>query len=378
MCSITVSGGGGSLAQLLLSVPGCSNTLLDLQIPYCKAATDELLGWEPEKYVSEATARDLAAHAFHRALRLAADPAAAVYGLGVTCALVSAEPRRGEHKVVVGRHDRAGSRTYTLVLEKGARTREEEDRVAGLLALRAMAEASGLDPSGLDLGLRGQEEVAVRSTENLLQRVVDGELEGCVVNADGTQSPLSALTEGMVVLPGSFNPVHAGHVDLSRAACELARVDAKTHFAYELSITNADKGTLKGLDAHRRVRQFQGLGAKLIVTRAPLFLQKAALLPPRTTFCVGYDTAVRLVDPKYADLAQVLAGLRGRQTTVIVAGRLALDKDKIPDKNQSFLTLADLALPAGAEGLFQGLTEHQFRSDLSSSQLRAQPQQKTD
>ena len=72
--------------------------------------------------------------------------------------------------------------------------------------------------------------------------------------------------------------------------------------AFELSISNADKGQLETNVVVQRAKQFDSDGQnRLILTRdAPLFSQKAKLLP-NTTFVVGYDTAVRLVDPKYYD-----------------------------------------------------------------------------
>ncbi len=48
----------------------------------------------------------------------------------------------------------------------------------------------------------------------------------------------------------------------------------------------------------RRVAQFRALGLPVVVTRATLFTNKADLFPD-SCFVVGYDTAARLVLPKY-------------------------------------------------------------------------------
>ena len=45
-----------------------------------------------------------------------------------------------------------------------------------------------------------------------------------------------------------------------------------------------------------RARQFKKLN--LLITSAPLFSEKANLFP-NSTFVIGYDTAVRLIDRKY-------------------------------------------------------------------------------
>lgn len=58
------------------------------------------------------------------------------------------------------------------------------------------------------------------------------------------------------------------------------------------------QGVLPLDEVRRRVAQFTSAGAPVVVTRAPLFTHKAALFRD-TLFVVGYDTAIRLVLPKY-------------------------------------------------------------------------------
>lgn len=53
----------------LLSVPGASGTVLEAVVPYSRRALADFLGREPVKFVSEDTARDLALHAYRRAVR---------------------------------------------------------------------------------------------------------------------------------------------------------------------------------------------------------------------------------------------------------------------------------------------------------------------
>jgi hypothetical protein len=64
--SVVLSGGGGSLPLALLSVSGCSGTLVELLVPYATRATDRCLGFAPAKYVSGAAAADLALAALER------------------------------------------------------------------------------------------------------------------------------------------------------------------------------------------------------------------------------------------------------------------------------------------------------------------------
>jgi hypothetical protein len=64
------------------------------------------------------------------------------------------------------------------------------------------------------------------------------------------------------------------------------------------ALVRLGQGLLAIEDIRRRVAQFVELGLPVVVTRAPLFTNKADLMA-RSRFVVGYDTAARLVLPKY-------------------------------------------------------------------------------
>ena len=185
-----------------------------------------------------------------------------------------------------------------------------------------------------------------------------------------------------VVLSGSFNPVHEGHQGMLEAAvthlrekrnrekkaCEEERTLSVIP-AFELSISNADKGQLDTNVVVQRAKQFDSDEKnRLVLTRnAPLFTQKAKLLP-NTVFVVGYDTAVRLVDPKYYDdsVDVMVRDLRmikdAHNCSFLVCGR----KDSTTG---TFKTLADVTLPAGVFDVFEPLEN--FRKDVSSTEIRA-------
>ena len=185
-----------------------------------------------------------------------------------------------------------------------------------------------------------------------------------------------------VVLSGSFNPIHEGHQGMLEAAvthlrekrnrekkaCEEERTLSAIP-AFELSISNADKGQLDTNVVVQRAKQFDSDEKnRLVLTRnAPLFTQKAKLLP-NTVFVVGYDTAVRLVDPKYYDdsVDVMVRDLRmikdAHNCSFLVCGR----KDTTTG---TFKTLADVTLPAGVFDVFEPLEN--FRKDVSSTEIRA-------
>lgn len=178
---------------------------------------------------------------------------------------------------------------------------------------------------------------------------------GGTVRADGPRPG--------AVLPGSFNPLHHGHTALAAAAATRLGVPV----AFELSVANVDKPELSADEVARRVGQFAGLAA-VWVTRAATFAAKAALFPG-AVFVLGYDTAVRLLDPKYyagkpewRDAA--LRGLHARGVRLVVGGRV--------DAGGVFRTWEAAEPAAELPGLFISLEEKDFRADVSSTQIRAQ------
>lgn len=163
MTVIVITGGGtGALADLS-AVPGASRTLLEARIPYCERALVDFLQYSPRQAVSVETAAALAHRAFERARYLMPDQEVPVIGLSCTAALVTDRPKKGEHRLHVGVCTDDGSRVYSLILAKGARTRVREERVAADVVLCAIAGATGL-PFSLDLGLLPGEEVRITNS----------------------------------------------------------------------------------------------------------------------------------------------------------------------------------------------------------------------
>jgi hypothetical protein len=85
---------------------------------------------------------------------------------------------------------------------------------------------------------------------------------------------------------------------------------------------------------------------------------------------VGWDTAARVVMPKYyedSDTAMqlVLAEIGHQGCSFLVAGRV----DEKGDGR--FKTLDDIVLPPSTSVLFKPIPEGMFRADISSTSLRA-------
>ena len=359
--ALAITGGGSGAVGELLRVPGGSRLLIEAQVPYDAQALATFLGFAPAQACSADTAIAMARSVRARAVRLA--PAASdLVGLGATAALVSDHPRKGQHRFHIACANSAGIAHCTGVMAKGRRDRAaEEDLVARAIVLW-LAHACGIAvPSPRSL-LDADEHFAEAAvaTADAVDQLLAGELDRVTAQPDG-QMLLSA-PRPLVLMPGSFNPMHAGHVLLARVAEELRQQP----LAFEISVTNVDKPPLEGQTVRHRLAQF-AWKSPVELTRAPTFLEKSRLFP-RATFVIGADTAERLVAPKYYGDDEVrmhvaLEEIAGSGGSFLVAVR--------SDAAGRVRALGDIPLPRRYVDLFTEIPEHRFRLDTSSSEIRA-------
>ncbi|MFQ3630431.1 hypothetical protein [Roseiflexus sp.] len=349
--------GAGSLALYWLhSVPGSSRTVLEATDRYAAASLADLIGHTPKTFVSTETARAMAEAAYSRAMRLT-DGATPCLGVACTATIATDRAKRGSHRCSVAVYDGTMVRTFDLILAKGARDRAGEERLISLVIVRAIASACGV--AAPDLALQPSETLEVQESLHAdpLTLLLRGDVACVFVGIDGR-----AYLEGtppVALLSGSFNPLHAGHEQLAQAAATLLGAPV----TFELPVLNADKPPLGYAELKRRLDQFRGR-YPVVLSRAPLFVQKASLFPG-CTFVIGYDTAIRIIDPRYYDGAlerdAAFAAIAAQGCSFLVAGRV---------KDGVFRTLADIRLPSSLHPLFRELPERLFRVDLSSTAIR--------
>jgi hypothetical protein len=358
---LVTAGAGTQAISWLLSVAGASRTLLEALVPYSESAFDDFLGRTPDKYVAQETAGYLGGRAFTRARQLSSGTHQV--GLSCTATIITEQPKRGEHRAYLStwRSDRVCH--YRLYLKKGARDRAAEEEVVSRVLLNALAHACDL-PLRLEVALVAGDEFSreIVSLETAARQLLAGEIPFFVVTADGrleNQPPPS------VILSGSFNPLHDGHRELARVAGDIL---GRT-VTFEVSAINVDKPPLSTAAVLQRISQFAGrwpVGA----SGEPAYDQKA-LIYPGTTFVIGYDTAVRVLEPRYyngsrEEMLAALAQIEAQGCRFLVAGRLAGDGH--------FHEAGELPFPKRFRHLFQAIPGTLFRRDISSTLLRSHEQ----
>lgn len=338
---IYLTGGGSPLLADLLTVPGASNTVLEVSVPYAEQALHELLGSAPEQAASEQTGRALAMRAYQRAAALGTDHA---FGLGVTASLSSSSTKRGQTRAYWAIQTATQSASYQLMLDNADSRAKQEQQLNQALW------------QSIEHSLLGGE---LPSSQAQLSQLTAPESWQPLL----LQTPYATCTQnhdGKLILPGSFNPLHQGHQQMLHVAESVTGLTG----AYEMTLRNADKPDLDYLTVRERLDGLKG--SPVWLTNLTNFEQKAERFPG-ATFALGTDTLARIAQPRfYADdnnrMLQAIDNLVQHNIAFLVFGRL---------NGADFIELADLALPANLESICQAVASEVYRNDVSSSAIRA-------
>ena len=382
---LEVAGAGTQALAWLHAAPGSSRTVLEATDRYSAAALGDALGQVPPRAVSVAVAQQLAGLARRRALALAppADTATTPrMGVAATATIATDRRKRGRRGAALAVETALGVLSLTVDLDEPMRPglREHEEQLVSALLVALLAEGCGIDAAPLVLQAAGVERKRV--VEALLPApslagLFAGEREVVAIPAVAVGAGAAATPSGAVILSGAFDPWHAGHRALGEAAAALAGVPP-TAVWFELPVVNADKAALQLRDAWRRASQFAG-GGNLLLSRAPLFQQKAVLYPG-ATFVVGADTAARLLQPRfYGDSERAMEAALGEIGAAgcrfLVACRWQPGRSepgrKAPSRTPAApLCLEDLPIAPRHSDLFVPIPAAEFRMDLSSTEIR--------
>ncbi|KAK0575333.1 hypothetical protein LWI29_037473 [Acer saccharum] len=358
-----LSGGASQALGMLMSVPGASNTVLEAVVPYSRMSMIQLLGKIPSNYCSRQTAETMALSAYNRALKLSR-PGVPVLGVGFTGSLASSRPKVGDHRFHLSTRTSDQLWVSTVTLSKGSRTREEEDKVSSHLLLKAIANACKVPAtfiSELTESETSDEREQQFSEDQELEQLINGDICFKVYPFSSADTQLFN-EERKIILSGSFNPLHDGHLKLLEVATSIC---GDGYPCFELSAVNADKPPLTVSQIKDRVKQFGKVGKTVIISNQPYFYKKAELFPG-SAFVIGADTAARLINPKYYDgdygkMLEILSRSKNVGCTFLVGGR---------NVDGVFKVLEDFNIPEVLRGMFMSIPADSFRMDISSSEIR--------
>ncbi|XP_052186486.1 uncharacterized protein LOC127797537 isoform X2 [Diospyros lotus] len=289
---IYLSGGASLVLNWLLSVSGASNTVLEAVVPYSRMSMIQLLGKVPSQFGSRQTAEDMASLAYNRALKLS-KPGSPVLGVGFTGSLASTRPKLGDHRFHLSTRTSDRLWVSTITLSKGLRTREQEERVSSQVLLQAIANACKVPVTCVSELTESEvpDECEKHFDEDQeLEQLISGQI--CFKVYPFSSETHTYNAERKIILSGSFNPLHEGHLKMLEVATSIC---GDGYPCFELSAINADKPPLTVSQIKDRVKQFEKAGKTVIISNQPYFYKKAELFPG-SAFVIGADTAVRLIN----------------------------------------------------------------------------------
>ena len=153
--SATVTGGGVQLLQWLFTVPGASKSLMEATVPYSTAALNQqiLSNTKNLQYCSSEMAIKMAEQCrkrtaellFRNSGKINVLTQSNIFSISCTAALVSSQPKRGDHRFYVASSNNENNLVYNVKLLKGHGSRIDEDLICSKVALEAIRHNSNLN-----------------------------------------------------------------------------------------------------------------------------------------------------------------------------------------------------------------------------------------
>lgn len=383
---VHATGAVGGLAESLWREPGASSTVLGNRFSYPRTDLEMVIGHKPESYCDQQVAEQMAAHAYWHGMEVALREGhhhPDVVGVGMTASVVTGRERRGQERVFICVYTPERVENCRYVFEKSTSSltdgerkvlRVQQGRACDLMTLNALLRFLNLPIVGLFEAQIDQTELSpMQHLHTFLPPLTNFPFGLVAWNGydlpkvrdkfgDHYSTPrLEGLEEDVVLLPGSFNPLHHGHIGL---AGMIERMTGRK-VVYEMTNYHPNKGVISYEELERRMNQFRSFAPVVVSDHAPLYIDKARKYPG-VPMVMGADAAFELLNPVHyhnslMEMYDVLGEFRDVGTVLYVVGRYV-------EREKTYMTLQDLPIPDRFRDIFRDVS---FREDISSSAIRS-------